>query len=265
MRREEPYCRVWTPAGTSVGSIFLVHGLGEHSGRYIHVGEFFSNAGFKVFAPDLRGHGRRKDPPGLIRNYSELCADVVSLLAVREPGPCFLFGHSLGAQIALWLAQQKLVSVDGIIASAPWLRLVNPPDRRLLRFARMLNRFLPNFRFSNRIQPGSASHDQAHLDSLADLELVHNFIRVRMYFEADQAAAELWAKPRIDAPVLVACGGEDLVTSTEATQEFFKILEAPRKDLLFYPGHRHELHNETERAKVLADYLRWMRKIGNMQ
>ncbi len=254
--------RHWDPPGLPVGTIFLVHGLGEHSGRYVHVGEFFAEAGYRVLAPDLRGHGQRKDWPPFIRTYSELGADVVKLIAQqRDPGPCILFGHSLGAQIALWLGQQKLVSVDGIVASAPWLRLTHPPGKWLLRLARVMNRVMPKLKFPSGIKREYASHDQAHLDSLSDLHLVHDFIRVRMYFEAEKAAGELWARPRLFSPVLLACGGEDQVTSSDATKEFFRILEAPRKDLLCYPGLRHELHNETERTQVLADYLSWIQSL----
>jgi alpha-beta hydrolase superfamily lysophospholipase len=252
------HCRVWNPPNTAKGTIVLVHGLGEHSGRYLHVGDFFSSAGFRVIAPDLVGHGRRTEPAGLIRTYSELGADVVKLLTEREPGPCFLFGHSLGGQLVLWLAAKQLVNCDGVIASAPWLRLSKPPGRWLLRAAGLLNVLLPSFRFPTGLQPDNASRDRGHLDSLADLELVHSFVRVRMYFEAEKAAAQLWANPRFNVPVLLACGGEDVVTSSEASREFFAMIEAPRKDFLFYPEMRHELHNEVDRARALEDYLAWI-------
>jgi alpha-beta hydrolase superfamily lysophospholipase len=252
------YGRHWAPIGDPTGTLVLVHGLGEHSGRYTHVGEFFSKAGFDVYAPDLRGHGTRTDRPLFIRTYSELAADVVTVVARRRFEPCYLLGHSMGGQLVLWLGQQKLVSVAAIIASAPWLTLAHPPGKWLRRLARILNYTLPNLKFPSGIKPEYASRDQAHLDSLERIDLMHHYIRVRMYFEADKAAAALWAVPRFPFPVLLACGGEDQVTSTDATRTFYEQLEAPRKDFLFYPGLRHELHNETERSQVLADYLKWI-------
>jgi alpha-beta hydrolase superfamily lysophospholipase len=127
--------------------------------------------------------------------------------------------------------------------------------------AKKLNRRIPDLRFATGIGGEKLSHDQAHLDSLEDLDLLHRFVTIRMYLEAVRAAAEILKARVIKFPILMAHGDEDEVTSREAAENFFNGLQAPSKTFKVYPGLRHELHNETDRTKVLADYVQWMRSI----
>ena len=253
------FYRRWEPPGSPSAMIVIIHGQGEHSGRYVHVGKFFAEAGLAAVAPDLRGHGKSQGRPGVISDYSDLAADVVSFVRDRNIQRCFLFGHSLGGQLVLWIARQKLVEVNGVLASGPWLRLTEQPPAWLVSFAGIVNRWVPSCRFPTGIGDQKLSRDKTHLNSLEDLDLVHRFITARMYFEAEKAAGSLLASAAIETPVLLAHGDEDDVTSVQATQEFFQQLQAPSKTLRIYPGFRHELHNETERARVLNDYLEWIR------
>lgn len=253
------FYRRWEPQASPSGMIVIIHGQGEHSGRYVHVGKFFAEAGLTAVAPDLRGHGKSQGRPGVISHYSDLAADVIRFVRDRALQRCFLFGHSLGGQLVLWIARQKLVEVNGVVASAPWLRLAEPPPAWLVSFAETVNRWVPSWRFPTGISDQKISRDKAHLDSLEDLDLVHRFITARMYFEAEKAAGSLLASTAIEMPVLLAHGDDDDVTSLQATREFFQQLQAPSKTLRIYPGFRHELHNEPERARVLNDYLEWIR------
>ncbi len=116
-----------------------------------------------------------------------------------------------------------------------------------------MNRRIPGLRFSTGIDGGKLSHDQAHLDSLEDLDLLHRFVTVRFYLEAVRAATEILGAQSIKCPVLMVHGDQDEVTSREAAEQFFNRLKAPSKTFKLYPGLRHELHNETGRTKVLED------------
>ena len=88
-----------------VASVVIVHGLGEHSGRYVHVGRYFAEAGIRTIAFDLRGHGRSPGRPVFVNRYVELASDVDCVVKHFSGGPTFLFGHSLGGQLVLWTAQ----------------------------------------------------------------------------------------------------------------------------------------------------------------
>ena len=140
------------------------------------------------------------------------------------------------------------------------MALTKPPASWLLGIASLLNVIYPKCRFPTGIERGHNSSDEAHLDSLADLDLNHKFITVRAFFEIAGEARRLLSNPRANAPVLMAQGRPDPVTSVEASIEFFQRLEAPAKELIIYEGFLHELHNEKYRARVLEDYLSWIEK-----
>ena len=124
-----------------------------------------------------------------------------------------------------------------------------------------VNRWIPGFRFATGIGAETLSRDQAHLDSLEDLDLLAQVRDGSTYFEAANAAAEIVSQPVINYPVLLALGDADAVTSGKVAEDYFKRVRAPSKMLKIYPGFLHELHNETEREQVLADYVKWMGSI----
>ena len=145
------FCRKWDPVTGRLASVVIVHGLGEHSGRYVHVGRYFAEAGFRVIAFDLRGHGRSAGRRVYVKNYLELASDVDCVVKYFRGDPSFLFGHSLGGQLVLWTAQHFQLKVAGLIVSAPWLALAYAPPRWQIFAARKLNALMPGFRFSTGI------------------------------------------------------------------------------------------------------------------
>src|ERR1700738_1518321 len=200
------FCRRWDPASSAVASVVVVHGLGEHSGRYVQVGRFFAEAGLRTIAFDLRGHGRSPGRPVFVKRYVELASDVDCVVKHFSGGPVFLFGHSFGGQLVLWTAQHFRLQIAGLIVSAPWLALAHAPPRWKVFAAQKLNGVIPGLRFSTGIGSDRLSRDQAHLDSLEDLNLLHKFVTVRTYFEAINAAAEIVSVKAIDFPILFANG-----------------------------------------------------------
>jgi alpha-beta hydrolase superfamily lysophospholipase len=253
------FFRRWIADCPSKGTIVIVHGLGEHSGRYVHVGDFFARAGFAAFAFDLRGHGSSEGRPIFIRCYQDYLDDLESVFTyLGRPEPLILFGHSLGGQLVLAYAQSGKKAPAGYIAASPWLGLSRPPSIWLEGVARMLNLVFPAWRFPTGIGPGDNSRDQALLDSFPDLNKGHEFIAVRTYLEIIKTNRQLMEQPSANAPVLLTHGEADSVTSIEATRAYFEKLLAPSKTFISYPEARHELHNDLIRATVLKDYLEWI-------
>jgi alpha-beta hydrolase superfamily lysophospholipase len=255
------FYRRWTLASPSKGTILIIHGLGEHSGRYVHVGDYFARAGLTAFAFDLRGHGLSDGKPVFVERYQDYLDDLESAIAYLErPEPLVLFGHSLGGQIVLAYAQSAENAPAGYIAASPWLSLSRPPSFWLEGLARALSLVLPSLRFSTGIGPGDTSRDQALLDSFPDLDKAHQFITVRTYFEIIKMSRRLMTRAVANAPVLLTHGEVDLVTSIDATRAYFEKLAAPSKGFISYPDGRHELHNDLIRDRVLSDYLEWIRE-----
>jgi alpha-beta hydrolase superfamily lysophospholipase len=254
------FAREWETQTSAKGSILIVPGLGEHTGRYVHVGDFFQNAGFNVIGIDVRGQGRSGGTPGYVERYDQFLEDLRAGIHMVKAFPLFVLGHSFGGQLALALAARNEPNIAGYLASGPWLALTHAPAAWLIRLGSLMNVVYPKFRFPTGIERNQNSSDEAHLDSLVDLDFNHGFIAARTFFEIIAEARRLAANPRANAPVLVAQGRPDPVTSVEASSEFYQRLEAPAKELVIYDGFLHELHNEKGRARVLEDYLAWIEK-----
>ena len=254
------FCREWETPSPAKGTILVVPGLGEHTGRYVHVGDFFQKAGFNVIGLDVRGQGRSGGTPAQVGRYEQFLEDVRAGIHSVNVFPLFILGHSFGGQLTLALAARGEPNIAGYVVSAPWLALAKPPPAWLVEIASFLNTVYPQCRFPTGIGRRQNSSDEAHLDSLVDLDLNHAFITVRAYFEITAEARRLLRNPGANAPVLIAQGRPDPVTSVEASIEFYHRLAAPAKELMIYDGFLHELHNEKGRARVFKDYLAWIER-----
>src|SRR5271170_4365817 len=98
------FCRGWEIEGPAKGTILMIPGLGEHTGRYVHVGDFFRKAGFNVIGIDVRGQGRSGGTPGYAERYDQFLEDVRAGIRMVKVFPLFIFGHSFGGQLALAMA-----------------------------------------------------------------------------------------------------------------------------------------------------------------
>jgi alpha-beta hydrolase superfamily lysophospholipase len=259
------FCREWETQTSARGTILVAPGLGEHTGRYVHVGDFFLRAGFNVLGIDVRGQGRSGGTAGYVERYDQFLEDVRAGIRAAKVFPLFVLGHSFGGQLALALAARNEPNIAGYLVSGPWLALTNPPAAWLVGLGSLMNRVYPKCRFPTGIERSQNSSDEAHLDSLVDLDFNHGFVAARTFFEIIAEARRLLADPRANAPVLISQGRPDPVTSVEASIEFYQRLEAPVKELKIYDGFLHELHNEKGRARVLEDYLVWIEKTALLE
>ena len=259
------FYRRWQQADDYKPMLLVVHGQGEHSGRYVHVGDFFADAGLEVLAIDLRGHGRSEGRPLSIQAYGDWLEDVATAVGFLAERKVVLFGHSMGGALVLTYARNPGANVVGLIAASPWLRLTEPPPDWLAGLARAVSQILPSYRFPTGVDSSKASSDPEHLRSLEDLDLVHRFIIYKVYLAAVTAGENLLAHPQVNISVLLAHGEADRVTSVDATRAYLERLYPPTKELITYPGLLHELHNEKTRLTVLRAYLRWIEDLSGQR
>lgn len=153
------HLQAWEPDAKSKAVVVLLHGLGEHIARYSVVAEVLVKAGFAVMGFDLRGHGRSGGRRGHTPSYEALLDDIdilLSRVADRYPRrPVFLYGHSLGGALAINYVLRRSPRIQGVIATAPWLRAVveAPPLKAML--ARMLEPILPTYTESWAQEPAA--------------------------------------------------------------------------------------------------------------
>lgn len=258
--------RAW-PAASPSAALLVVHGLGEHSGRYEAVARQLNTHGVSVFAPDLRGHGRSGGRRGHARTFDLLLSDLELVLEnVRlRTGelPLFMLGQSLGGLVALRFAETRPeTNLRGLILSAPLLRLASPPPRWLHVLAGMMNRVLPAAGLYNRIAPSDLSHDSEAVQAYRSDPLVHDRVTPRLYvgmFAAMSAARAELSRLKV-TDVLVLVPGADPVVDPDATleiaAEMAKVVSAV--DVRGYTGFFHEPFHEADRARPTADLVRWI-------
>ena len=255
------FVRSWTPRGVVKAEVVLTHGMGEHSARYFHVGEFFAAHGIRLCAYDQRGHGRSTGKRGDVESYKALLDDLQQVTDHCATGgvPLFLYGHSFGAQITLNFSMDRELRVRGAIIASPLLELVFRPKRWKLWLARLALHLCPSHTQTTGMSDSLLSRDQAFLRTLRDRGLMHRQMSARLFSAicgAAQAAME--NAPRFRLPLLLIHGGDDPVTSMRASHKFFKQAGSRDKTLRIFPGMLHETHNELGRDEVLNEVVRWI-------
>jgi alpha-beta hydrolase superfamily lysophospholipase len=257
------FARGWEPDGQPAAVIVLLHGHGEHIGRYAHVGQAFANAGFALLGFDLRGHGLSEGPRGHTPSYQHLNNDVTDFWEQAErryPGaPCFLYGHSMGGNLALNYALTARSALKGVIATGPWLRLAFEPPAAKVALGRVMNNIAPAFAQPSGIEQAALSRDAEVVRAYASDPLVHDRISARLFLTIYDSG--LWIIEHaagLSLPTLLMHGGADRLTSCEASREF--AAKSDKVTLRVWDGFYHEIHNEPEKAQVIQVMIDWMKE-----
>jgi len=248
-------------AGPVRAEVIVTHGLGEHSARYTHVARALAAKGFRVRTYDLRAHGRSAGRRGDVPDYALFLSDLATVIReIPQSGaPRFLLGHSLGGQITLSYLLERGGDFAGAVIASPWLRLAFRPAGWRRALARATLELWPGFRQRTPRDPRRLSRDAEHLATLPGPELMHHRLSTRLYFAVVRRGQGLLdAAPRFTSAMFLFHGGDDRVTSMEATREFFERAGSVDKQFRIYPEARHETFNDFGREQVLRDVSDWM-------
>lgn len=259
------FTRAWTPA-QPIASVLIVHGVGEHSGRYERLAGELTQAGFAVFAYDHRGHGRSEGQRGHIDRFTDYLDDLdraVAWARGRGPRPLFLIGHSLGGLIVLHAAARTPALADGLVLSSPACGLAVHVPAWKHAVAMLANVIWPTLAMRRtRVDSAYLSHDPAIGRAYLADPLVHFFITARGYAEVLtrlRRAAEA-AAASVRLPALVFQAGDDHLVDAQATRAMFNALGSADKQLVWLEGWYHEVFNEAERARMIGQVLAWLRE-----
>lgn len=256
------YAQGWQPEGDLRGVVCLVHGLGEHSSRYPHLAEALNGAGYAVMAFDLRGHGKSEGKRGHFPSYEVILDDVGLLIddaRERYPAlPCFLYGHSLGGGLVLNYALKRKPQLDGVISTAPALRLGFEPPAVKVALGRAMDKIWPAFVQPSGLDTKALSRDPNVVQAYELDPLVHDRASARLFvgfYEAGLFALDHAAE--LSLPLLLMHGAGDTITSPEASKEF--AADAGKMcTLKIWDGLYHEIHNEPEQGDVFATVVDWL-------
>lgn len=251
--------------------IVIVHGMGEHSGRYFNLIRAFANEGIGFYAYDQRGHGKSPGQRGTIQSFHELTEDLRNLLklvSVHEDNrPMILFGHSLGGLISLHYIEDSErrggVLPRGLILSNPMLKLSVPVPRWKEAISGFLSKFMPYLTLSTAIDYNLISHDPKVIEAAKEDKLCHQRCSGRFYIEMLHAMRSVTEnKDLIRVPLLMLLGGKDRVIDPETSSRFFDEMECEDRQKKIYPELYHEVINDIGKEGVFSDIKTWLKGRG---
>jgi acylglycerol lipase len=254
------HVRTWLPVGVPRAVVVLVHGLKAHSGLYEWPATHLANAGFAVYALDLRGHGKSGGDRLYAASMSEYIDDVravVKLAKMSQTAPIFMLGHSAGGVIACAYALEDQRDLAGLICESFALEV--PASRVTLSLLKGIARIAPHlgvFKLKNE----DFSRDPAFVERMKNDPLIPSAgYPAQTIAELARADERLHTElARITIPVLVVHGTEDHVTKPSGSKLFGKIAGSQDKTLSLYQGHFHDLLNDVGKERVFGDMLDWL-------
>ncbi len=256
------YFQGWQPNEEIKGVICLVHGLGEHSGRYEHWAALLSSAGYALLTYDLRGHGKSGGQRGHASSFDDYLKDTDILLkeaADKFPGkPCFLYGHSLGGLIVNYYVLSKKPKLAGVIVTALSNKTSLQEQKVKILLSKILGSLTPAMTIQTGLVPSTISRDPEVVERYIKDPLVHHQVTVgwgksalQVISWSDQHAGE-WT-----LPVLYMHGEKDELGYSEGSREFSNKIKGDCT-LKIWPGLFHEVHNEPEKELVFEYLLDWL-------
>lgn len=243
--------------------MLLVHGLGEHSGRYARLAEELNAAGIGVRAYDQRGHGHSQGGRGVVGAHLDgLSRDARAVFADYagdgDDLP-FLFGHSMGGLVAMHAVTVLDLKPRGLIASSPALASHATGLQR--RLARWMNALRPQHTLRNGLPADRLSHDPSVQHDYLDDPLNHDRISARLAHFIFQGGPQVIAcAGQLHVPTLLQIAGDDALVDPAGARAFAEAAVQRRLHVHDYRGLYHEIYNEaeSERSRVVADLLRWL-------
>ena len=252
----------WPQRAAPRGMVLIVHGLGEHAGRYDGLAKRLTQWGFAVRSYDQYGHGESDGVRGGLPSTNRLLDDLTDLVesSYRRAGPgvpMLLFGHSMGGLVAASFVSRGRQPVDALVLSSPLLAMrLNPVQRLLMK---VVPKLAPNLTVSNGVEPEFLTHDHGVVAEYRIDPRVHDRVSGRMArFFADEGPAVVAKAAQWQVPTLLLYAGADKVVDPAGSRAFAAAAPPAMVSSHCFEGLYHEIFNEVDRESVFAELQRWL-------
>ena len=261
------YRRSVLPEPAALARLAVIHGYGEHSGRFREFLNWIAARGVATHAVDLRGHGHSEGRRGAVVRWDEYLEDVASFLgqeAVSGPGastaPLFILGHSHGGLVVAAAIVRGVVHPAGCVLSAPFLHNRMHVPAWKIAVARVANPIAPWLPLASGLQPEWMSADEAMVEEARRDPLMSKIATPRWFLDSRSVQGEVLRRAgEFQTPLLLMQGEADRIADADTNRRFFADCGATDKTLRLYPELMHELLRETRRLELFAEILDWLR------
>jgi acylglycerol lipase len=259
------FYQAWLPGLAQRRAVLVnLHGLGDHSGLYPNLADYFPARGISVYAFDMRGNGRSPGQRAYLRAWEEYRGDLQAFLTRVhdwEAGqPVFLLGNSLGGLVVLEYALHHSSGLQGVIAAAPALGDVGVPPI-LMALGRILSRVAPRFSLDVGMDLTGLARDRSIIEAVLADPLFHRRGTARLSTEVTAAISRVQSQAEhLSVPLLILHGSADRMVPPDGSRTFFSKVRIADRELKEFPGGYHGLFADVGFEEVIGDLERWIEK-----
>ena len=257
------YYQGWLPEGDVQAVLLVVHGMGEHSGRYMNVVNHFVPLGYAVYALDHIGHGKSDGEREIVKtfaDYTDTLTIFYDMVTDWQPDkPIFLLGHSMGGAIASYYLLDHQDKFKGAVISAPAVKVGEGISQGTITMSKILSKIAPKMGVL-ALDATAISKDPEVVDAYVNDPLVfHGKTPARLASELLSAMMRITAEAgKINLPIIIVQGEKDVLVDPAGAQMLYDKASSTEKTLKIYEGLYHEVFNEPERERVLKDVENWL-------
>lgn len=263
MREEKvgsTYVREWVN-DKHKANVVIIHGVGEHSGRYKHVGEYFDDKGFNVYTGDLLGHGLSDGERIYLSSIKDYIKDVDIIFdRIDNNKPTFLLGHSMGGLIVLYyMLSNAARDIKGVIATSPYIKDKMEIPKAKYLMGKIAAVVAPKLKIDSGLKGEMVCRDKAVAELYNIDKLNCSKVTAKWFVEMEKARNTLMKMQReFLSPCLILQAGGDIVVDSEGVRQFYQGISSQDKEFVLYDELYHEIMNDPEKAAVLDKISSWM-------
>ncbi len=257
------YYQSWLPEGEPKAILVIVHGLAEHSGRYMNVVNHLVPSGYAVYGIDHIGHGKSDGKRGYVeqfQDYTKVLKNYFDMIGKLQPNkPMFLIGHSMSGLISTAFLLNHQDKLSGAILSGPGIKLPDNISQATIFAAKMFSIIMPGFGLKQLDSKG-VSRDPSVVDAYINDPLVYTGkITARLGAELIKTMQHVTQQAaKIKLPIMIVQGSDDKLVDPGGAQFLYDLVGSKDKTIKIYNGFYHEVFNEPEHELVLNDVEIWL-------
>ncbi len=257
------YYQYWLPESPPRAILLIVHGLNEHCGRYQHLTEYFTGAGFGVYGFDLIGHGKSDGTRSFVRNFATFTNPILTILDLiteQHPDlPIYLTGHSLGGLIGAKFLIDHQDKISGAILSGSLVSVPEYVSDLTIKIGTIISKIIPKFRLIGIDKSGLSRDPQVVANYINDPLVYNGKSTARISSVINDGISYVEEKgSTISSPILILHGGQDRICDPSWSTYLHNLVSSQQNQLIIYDELFHEIYNEPEQETVFKDVLNWL-------